>query len=110
MPKKPSKIKETAVPMSQVAMEILHDLLNSCAERHVKLAGTVSVDHPKCGKFPMVFFVKECGEYLVWFVENGMHKLYSLVNENQEEVLEFPSDRLDEFQEHLTKLKVQLDA
>lgn len=96
--------------MSEVAMEILQDILDSCASRHVKMSGTVAVDHPKCGKFPLVFFAKETKEYMVWFVEEGMHKLYSFVNGSQEQVLEFPSDRLDDFQAELMRLKVQFDA
>lgn len=110
MPKKPTQIADTAVSMAEVALEILQDLLESSSKRHIQLAGTISVDHPKCGKFPMVFFVKETEEYLVWFVEEGMHKLYSFVNGSSEQVLEFPSDRLEEFQAKLMELKVSMGA
>lgn len=112
MPRIPNKHRKkstvTAVTMTQVAMEILKPILNAAKERGVKLGGQMMVDHPKCGKFPLVFFAQPNGSHLCWFVEDGMHQLYSLVNEIERKVLDIPSDHHAEFQAELKRLQLEM--
>ena len=113
MSRKPAPTRKkkspTGTDMSVIALEILKPILKAAKAKHVKLGGQIMVDHPKCGKFPLVFFAQPSGNHICWFVEDGMHKLYSLVNEKDRHVASIPSDHGAEFQAKLKELQVEMD-
>lgn len=105
---KPKRNPKTGADMSTVVFEILKPILKAAKNKNVKLGGQLMVDHEKCGKFPLVFFVQPSGNHICWFIEGEEHKLYSLVNEKVRHVCTFPSDQTEAFEAKLKELRAEL--
>lgn len=98
------------IPQEQTVIFEMLTLIAEHTKKHgTRIQGQCAIEIPKRVPVVAMYASYPSGDYLCWFNDGADFKMYALVNEKFQTVLNVPNTQMDELQAALTEIQKEMD-